>query len=231
MLSVLNSRRLEVLADLHARRACQPTNSSAVPETVLVQSLGITRWLSCCLADCPDGDVHVHFPFSATCIWELFERVRLNVPETSLFSSDVLTWRAGLNRLLVGDALRGGNTRVSAEIPCDDAVETGKARVLGWLHTFTEAAFGLIAPLCDRRPGNAWLKTGAVLNERFFAPDARENPDVQAIQQALPHIGHDTAHASFAGPVSLDVLTPGLRHSLAASTERTMRSGVMSMAH
>jgi exodeoxyribonuclease V gamma subunit len=160
MVSVLNSRRLGVLADLRAQRACQPPNSSAVPETVLVQSLGITRWLSCCLADGLDGDVRVHFPFSATCIWELFECVRLNVPETSLFSSDVLTWRAGLNRLLVGDALRGLNTRVFAENPPDDMVETGKARVLRWLHAFTEAAFDLIAPLCDRRPGSAWLNTG-----------------------------------------------------------------------
>ena len=62
MVSVLNSRGLGVLADLHAQRACQPTNSPAVPETVLVQSLGITRWAVMLLGRLPGRGCICPFP-------------------------------------------------------------------------------------------------------------------------------------------------------------------------
>ena len=49
MLTVYDSNRLEVLGDLLAQLVRQPTTSPFVPETVIVQSLGIARWRSFCL--------------------------------------------------------------------------------------------------------------------------------------------------------------------------------------
>jgi exodeoxyribonuclease V gamma subunit len=95
------------------------------------------------------------------------------------------TWRAGLDRLLAGYALPGGNARVFAEILPYDAVEGVEAQVVGRLHTFTEAVFGLVTTLRDRRPIQAWIRTLVDLIEGFFAPDEEEERDVQAIRQAL----------------------------------------------
>jgi exodeoxyribonuclease V gamma subunit len=124
------------------------------------------------------------------------------------------TWRAGLDRLLAGYALPGGNARFFEEILPYDAVEGMEAQVVGRLHTFTEAVFGLTTVLRDRRPVRAWISTLTTLIEGFFAPDDADELDVQAIRQALSEIGQDATRAGFDEPVSLAVLMSGLRGSL-----------------
>jgi exonuclease V gamma subunit len=84
MLTVYDRNRLEVLGDLVAQLVRQPTNSPFVPETVIVQSRGIALWRSFRLADGLGVCAPVHFPFPATFIRELFQRVLTYVPETSL---------------------------------------------------------------------------------------------------------------------------------------------------
>jgi exodeoxyribonuclease V gamma subunit len=121
------------------------------------------------------------------------------------------TWRAGLDRLLAGYALRGGHSRLFQEILPYDAVEGVEAQVVGRLHTFTEAVFGLTTVLRDRRPVRAWIPTLMTLLEGFFAPDETDELDIQAIRQALSQIGEDAAQAGFDEPVSLEVLMSSLR--------------------
>jgi exonuclease V gamma subunit len=60
-------------------------------------------------------------------------------------------------------------TESPLEILPYDVVEGAEAQVLGRLHTFAEAAFGLIAHLCDRHPVDAWLNTLTALIELFLA--------------------------------------------------------------
>jgi exonuclease V gamma subunit len=84
MLTVYDRNRLEVLGDLLAQFVCQPAKSPFVPETVLVQSRGLGRWLSFRLADRLGACLSVHFRFPATFIRELFQRVLTDVPEMSL---------------------------------------------------------------------------------------------------------------------------------------------------
>ena len=93
MLTVYDSNRLEVLSGLLTRLVRQPNNSPFVPETLIVQSLGIARRLSFRLADDLAACARVHYPFPAAFIWELFRRMLTNVPETSPFPQDVLSWR------------------------------------------------------------------------------------------------------------------------------------------
>jgi exonuclease V gamma subunit len=83
MLTVYDRNRLEVLGDLLAQSVCQPANSPFVPETVIVQSRGLTRWLSFRLAGRLGVCAPVRFRFPATFIRELFQRVLTYVAETS----------------------------------------------------------------------------------------------------------------------------------------------------
>ena len=84
MLTVYDRIRLEGLGDLLTQLARRPTHSPFVPETVIVKSLGIARWLSFHLADCLGVCAPVHLPLPATFIRELSQRVLTYVPETSL---------------------------------------------------------------------------------------------------------------------------------------------------
>jgi exodeoxyribonuclease V gamma subunit len=93
MFTVYHSNRLEVLADQLAAVVRQPTDTPFVPETILVQSLGLARWLSLRLADHLGICANVRYQFPAAFIWDLFHCVLPNVPETSPFATDVLTWR------------------------------------------------------------------------------------------------------------------------------------------
>src|SRR5918996_6039465 len=92
MFTVYHSNRLEVLADQLAALVRQPTDTPFVPEIIIVQSLGMARWLSFRLADRLGVCAHVRYALPAAFIWDIFHRVLTNVPETSPFSSEVLTW-------------------------------------------------------------------------------------------------------------------------------------------
>jgi exonuclease V gamma subunit len=83
MLTVYDSNRLEVFGDLLTQPVRQPTNSPFVPETVSAQSLGVARWRLFCMAGRLGVCAQLYFPFPATFIWELFQRVLTNVPESS----------------------------------------------------------------------------------------------------------------------------------------------------
>lgn len=223
MFTVHHGNRLEVLADQLAALVGQPTNSPFIPDTIIVQSLGMARWLSFRLAlallEVPaiqrrfsftNGDLAVvrrWLQATGVC-WGIDHESRAALGLPAMREH---TWRAGLDRLLAGYALPGGNSGVFAEILPYDAVEGVEAQVVGRLHTFTEAVFGLVTTLCDRRPVQEWIHTLTDLIEGFFAPDEREERDVQATRQALSQIGLDAAQAGFDRPVSLDVLTSGLR--------------------
>jgi exodeoxyribonuclease V gamma subunit len=93
MFIVYHSNRLEVLADQLAALVREPPDLPCAPETILVQSLGLGRWLSLRLADHLGICAHVRYQFPAAFIWDLFQQVLTDVPETSPFATDVLTWR------------------------------------------------------------------------------------------------------------------------------------------
>jgi exodeoxyribonuclease V gamma subunit len=124
------------------------------------------------------------------------------------------TWRAGLDRLLMGYALPGDQARFFAEILPYDAVEGTEAQVLGRLHTFAEATFGLATTLRQPRSVAEWVTTLNTVLEQFFQPDEDEELDLQAIREALHQIGQAITQADFDEPVRLEVITSGLRRSL-----------------
>jgi exodeoxyribonuclease V gamma subunit len=124
------------------------------------------------------------------------------------------TWRAGLDRLLMGYALPGEPRRFFAEILPYDAVEGTAAQVLGRLHTFAEAAFSLALTLRQPRSVTAWVTTLTTVLEQFLQPDEDEELDLQAIRQALRQLGQSATQAGFDEPVRLEIITSGLRRSL-----------------
>ena len=98
MLMVYHSNRLESPADQCAELLHQPLASPFIPEIIVVQNLGMARWLSLHLAQRLRVWAHIRFPFPAAIIWEVFQRLLTDVPDTSAFippmSSPGESWRS-----------------------------------------------------------------------------------------------------------------------------------------
>ncbi len=127
------------------------------------------------------------------------------------------TWRAGLDRLLLGYALPGYGRDLYAGILPYDEVEGGEAQALGGLQSFAEALFGLDARLRERRPLAEWATALAAMLDRFFDPREREENELQLIRAALDTLREHAALANFVEPVALEVVKSALRTQLNAA--------------
>ncbi|MDS4040530.1 MAG: exodeoxyribonuclease V subunit gamma [Candidatus Competibacter sp.] len=124
------------------------------------------------------------------------------------------TWRAGLDRLLLGYALPGEGRDLYHDILPYDEVEGSEAQALGQLQSFTEALFGLDAHLRERRSPAEWTAVlGAVL-DRFFEPREREENELQSIRAELETLRDNAELARFGEPVALSVVKSALRGQL-----------------
>lgn len=124
------------------------------------------------------------------------------------------TWRAGLDRLLLGYALPGQGRDLYAGILPYDEIEGGEAQALGGMHRFLEALFGLHDWLRERQPLTDWIITLRTLLDRFFEPREREENELQLIRTALDTLGEHMELAQFTEPVSLAVVKSALRELL-----------------
>ncbi|MDX1655407.1 MAG: exodeoxyribonuclease V subunit gamma, partial [Candidatus Competibacteraceae bacterium] len=124
------------------------------------------------------------------------------------------TWRAGLDRLLLGYALPAGNQALFAGILPFDGVEGGEARIMGRLQDFTAALFELQQQLAQDRPVAQWAPLLRGVVEDFIAPTLDEEPQVQALGQALEEMAESARLAGFDQPVSLEVAAANLRRRL-----------------
>jgi exodeoxyribonuclease V gamma subunit len=137
-------------------------------------------------------------------------RSALGLPATSEH-----TWRAGLDRLLLGYALPGEARRLYAGILPYDEVEGAASQVVGKLCDFAETLFGLRDEVGRVRPVEAWAATLTHLLSRFLDEGEDVEGEVAAIRLAISTLAEDAARAGFTGPVSLAVA----RAALAASLE------------
>jgi exodeoxyribonuclease V gamma subunit len=113
------------------------------------------------------------------------------------------TWRAGLDRLLLGYALPGGGSRLFAGVLPYDEVEGEGAAVLGRLVAFAEALFGTAAELRSPRSVQAWAERLRRLVGDFFDPDDREEKGRGRVLAAIADMEAHAGQAEFAGDVSL----------------------------
>lgn len=91
--TVINSNRLETLADRLAEIVRHPLSSPLEPETIIVQSRGMERWVSMALAQRNEICANVWYPFPNTFIETMFRRILPDLPERSPFDRGVLTFR------------------------------------------------------------------------------------------------------------------------------------------
>jgi exodeoxyribonuclease V gamma subunit len=114
MLSVLRGNHLEDLADRLVELVSETPPPPLTPETVVVQSQGMARWLSLRLARGLGVAANIRFPLPGGFLWDTFRAVLPRVPDADPLERRVTVWH--LRAVL--DALQ--DTRLG-DAPVEDA--------------------------------------------------------------------------------------------------------------
>jgi exodeoxyribonuclease V gamma subunit len=116
------------------------------------------------------------------------------------------TWRAGLDRLLLGYALPGGGTRLFAGVLPYDEIEGDAAATAGRLVTFADALFRTAADLQAPRSAAAWPDRLRALAGDFLDPEEAEEGARGSVLAAITAMEAHARQAEFAGDLSLRVV-------------------------
>jgi exodeoxyribonuclease V gamma subunit len=135
-------------------------------------------------------------------------RKELGLPE---FSEN--TWRAGLERMLLGYALPGRDELFGEILPYD-RIEGGEAEVLGNFLGFMEKLFASSGELAQARTLEDWSGFLLRLFETFFLPDAETEREARVIRRVLNDLAGKQALAGFDEKVELAVIQSYLRGCL-----------------
>ena len=142
--------------------------------------------------------------------WIRAARVCWGEDETSLRSLGLPgyaynTWRAGMERLLLGYALPAeGNDRFQG-IRGTNAIEGSEARVLGAFLDFLEQVLAWSARLRRPRRLTVWRDDIDEMLSAFFFVDENDPSDTQPIRRILEELADLEVSAGFSEEVALDV--------------------------
>ena len=94
MLTVYQSNSIDRLKQLLVGYICaNPLPDPFADEYILVQSPGMAQWLQQQIAISATVAAAIKFPLPATFIWQLFQQLLPDVPGTSSFSKETMTWK------------------------------------------------------------------------------------------------------------------------------------------
>jgi exodeoxyribonuclease V gamma subunit len=99
MITLYQSNKTEILLDQMAAILRKPLSNPLAPETIVVQSKGMERWLSLKLAEHLGCCANIQFPFPNGFVRTIFDHLLPEVDQTftpenpSAFDVDVMTWK------------------------------------------------------------------------------------------------------------------------------------------
>jgi exodeoxyribonuclease V gamma subunit len=130
-------------------------------------------------------------------------------------TDDAYSWRAGLQRLLLGVALPDTTDRLWQDQLPVGGIEGERAALLGRLVDFVAALFELAATVSLSETAPAWQRVLRATLERFLAPVESEEAQAQRLREALGRIGEQAAAAACAVRLPLTVMLRELDTQLA----------------
>ncbi len=139
-------------------------------------------------------------------------RAALGLPE---FGEN--SWRAGLDRLLLGYAAPARGEKLFAGILAYDEVEGSLAETLGHFVEFAEALFSTARALQHPRPLSEWQETLREVADRFFGADDERESELHRLRRIIDSLGETATLSGFDEAVSLDVLLAHLEQALTSN--------------
>ncbi|MEN6473794.1 MAG: exodeoxyribonuclease V subunit gamma [Syntrophaceae bacterium] len=144
------------------------------------------------------------------------DKVRLDLP-----ACEENTWRAGLDRLILGYALPGGGERLFAGILPYDEIEGDNTRVLGAFLDFMTKVFAYATSLAESRPLPDWSALlERLLDDMLCADDAPR--DFSLLRGTIRRLADTPAADVTIGP---DVVREYLQANLRQPSEGRFLSG------
>jgi exodeoxyribonuclease V gamma subunit len=127
------------------------------------------------------------------------------------------SWRAGLDRLLLGYAAPARGEKLFEGILAYDEIEGSLAETLGRFVDFCEALFAAARDLKHPRPLAGWQETLQQLAARFFLPEDEREAELRQLRRVIESLGETVGLSGFTEPVPLDVLLAHLEQALAGT--------------
>jgi len=115
------------------------------------------------------------------------------------------TWEAGLERLLLGYALPGGEEKMFHGILPYDLVEGEQAGVLGALVAFSRELFDRVQDLGRPRTPREWSRTLLELLDVFFIEGEGFDSELQAVRRILREFGESSCFEGFEYDEPVDI--------------------------
>jgi exodeoxyribonuclease V gamma subunit len=151
--------------------------------------------------------------------WVIETRIRWGIDEghkaeLGLPSFSQNTWRAGLDRLLLGFAMPGREERLFSGILPYDPIEGGETRVLGSVVGFVEKLFQRAPSLGQLRSLEIWQRELAGLLDDFFEPGEETDREIHLIRLMLDDLVKTGKASLFDEEIHLRVVKSYLERSL-----------------
>jgi exodeoxyribonuclease V gamma subunit len=124
------------------------------------------------------------------------------------------TWRAGLNRLLLGYATAGDNKILFGDILPYDHIEGNDTKLLGNFLDYTESLFNLAEILLQEHTLTEWSSLLLLLKDTFLLADDSSETDDRLLHQSLYGLRELQSQTSFNALVPIDVIQSYLLDSL-----------------
>jgi exodeoxyribonuclease V gamma subunit len=124
------------------------------------------------------------------------------------------TWRAGVERLLLGYALPGGEERLFGGMLPYDEIEGGDTLVLGRFIDSLESLFTQLEALVRPRTLLEWSEVLRETLDRFFETDEDGEREIQVVRRRIKEFAAFQEISEFAGPLDVKVIRHHLSHSL-----------------
>jgi exodeoxyribonuclease V gamma subunit len=127
------------------------------------------------------------------------------------------SWRAGLDRLLLGYATPARGEQLFGSTLAFDEVEGSLAETLGNFAAFSEALFATARELKHARPLLAWQETLRQITARFFDADDEREPELRQLRRVIDSLGETAQLSGFDSDITLDVLLAHLEQAFSSS--------------
>jgi exodeoxyribonuclease V gamma subunit len=124
------------------------------------------------------------------------------------------TWRAGLERLILGYAMPGENRTLFQDILPYDHIEGGEVQILGRFMEFVDRLFTCTKILKEPKSLSEWRQALYSLTDQFLKPDETTEREVQFLRQALDNLADNEIGADFNNPVDPAVIRAHLKSIL-----------------
>ncbi len=128
-------------------------------------------------------------------------RRKLDIP---VFSEN--TWKAGIERLLLGYAMPGFGSKMFSGILPYDHIEGGEVKTLGKFVKFLDRLFKTMDSLDQARTLSSWSTILIEIIEQFFASDEDSEREIQILNRILDDMSKKEALSGFDKPMEIEVV-------------------------